>query len=84
VPSAIGAVFRPVAQGKEGILVGDGHEHHVTALAPEAPVRAAPGHVGLAAEADAAIAAVAAPDEYLYLVDEHPQPPDRWRGRAPR
>jgi hypothetical protein len=47
-----------VAQGEEGVLVGDGDERDVSAPAADAAVRPAFRDVGLTAEADAPSAAV--------------------------
>ena len=82
VVAALGAELGVVAQGKQGVLMGDGDEDDVAAVAADAAVGAAPGDVGLAAEADAAAAAVAALDEDLDPIDEHAPRPSGRAGRA--
>jgi len=74
VGSALGAELGVVAQGEERVLVRDGHEGDIAALAAHPSVRAALRHVGLPAEADASAAAVAALHEDLDPVDEHGSP----------
>jgi hypothetical protein len=71
VLAALGAELAVVTQRQERVLVGHSHEDDVPALPADAAVRAAAGDVGLAAEADAAVPAVAALHEDLDAIDEH-------------
>ena len=80
--AALGAELGVVAQRQQRVLVGDGLEDHVAALAAHAAVGAAPRDVGLAAEAHAAASAVAPLDEDLDPIDEHGAPPRAAGGRA--
>src|SRR5690606_33118362 len=55
----------------QGVVMGAGHEVHRAAISAVSAVRAASGDEFLAAEAQAAVAAVAGLDRDLYFVDKH-------------
>ena len=84
VGPALGAELGVVAEGEEGVLVGNREQDDVAALAAHAAVGAAPGDVGLAAEAHTAATPITALDENLDPIDEHcgrPGPCERLASR---